>query len=92
MVTKAPIALILGAGANIGDATARLFSSKGYKVALAARSLNAADSTDDQLKIPADFSKTADIVAAFSKVKEKFGIPSVVVYNGWAPSLLPMLS
>jgi NAD(P)-dependent dehydrogenase (short-subunit alcohol dehydrogenase family) len=82
MAAKSPVVLILGAGSNIGQSVARTFASKGYKVALAARSLKEADSTDNQLNIPSDFSKTDDIVNAFAKVKEVFGIPSVVVYNG----------
>lgn len=82
MATKSPVVLILGAGSNIGQAIARTFSSKGYKVALAARSLKEADSTDRQLNIPSDFSKTDDVVNAFTKVKKVFGIPSVVIYNG----------
>jgi NAD(P)-dependent dehydrogenase (short-subunit alcohol dehydrogenase family) len=82
MTAKSPVILILGAGANVGQAVARTFASQGYKVALAARSLNEADSTDNQLNIPSDFSKTDDIVNAFAKVKKVFGIPSVVIYNG----------
>lgn len=82
MPTTSPIILILGAGPNIGQAVARIFASKGYKVALAARSLKEADSTDSQLHIPCDFSNSSDVVDAFTKVKEAFGIPSVVVYNG----------
>lgn len=82
MAAKSPVVLILGAGPTIGHAVARTFASKGYKVALAARSLKEADSTDNQLNITSDFSKTDDVVNAFAKVKEVFGIPSVVVYNG----------
>jgi NAD(P)-dependent dehydrogenase (short-subunit alcohol dehydrogenase family) len=82
MPGTSPIILILGAGPNIGQAVARTFASKGYKVALAARSLNEADSTDNQLSITSDFSNYNDVVNAFEKVNKVFGIPSVVVYNG----------
>jgi NAD(P)-dependent dehydrogenase (short-subunit alcohol dehydrogenase family) len=82
MAAKSPVVLILGAGPNIGQALVRIFASKGYKVVLAARSLKEADSTDNQLNIPSDFSKTDDVVNAFTKVKKVFGIPSVVIYNG----------
>lgn len=86
MAAKPPVVLILGAGPNIGQAVARTFASKGYKVALAARSLHEADSTDDQLSIPSDFSKTGDVVNAFAKAKKGFGI----VYNGkTSPSTAP---
>ena len=91
MAAKSPVALILGAGPNVGEAVARLFASKGYKIGLAARSVKEAESTDNQLNIPSDFTKTDDVVSAFAKVKERFGIPSVVVYNGMStrPPLCP---
>jgi len=89
MAAKYPVVLILGAGPNIGQAVARTFASKGYKVALAARSVKETDSTDTQLNIPSDFSKTDDVVNAFAKVKKVFGIPSVVVYNVSAVTFTP---
>ncbi|KAF4950701.1 hypothetical protein FSARC_13105 [Fusarium sarcochroum] len=89
MATKSPIVLIIGAGSNIGQSVARKFASKGYKVALAARSVNETESTDDQLNIKSDFSKTDDVVNAFAKVKKVLGIPSVVVYNVSASHLTP---
>src|ERR1700724_1286767 len=55
MPGTSPVILILGAGPNIGQAVARTFASKGYKVALTARSLREADSTDNQLNITSDF-------------------------------------
>ncbi|RSH89703.1 hypothetical protein EHS25_002254 [Saitozyma podzolica] len=89
MAAKSPIVLVLGAGANIGQSVARLFASKGYKVALAARSIKANDSTADQLNIPSDFSNTDAVVDAFAKVKQVFGIPSVVIYNASAVHFTP---
>lgn len=82
MTAKSPVILIFGAGPNIGQAVARTFASKGYKVALAARSLREADSTDNLLNIKSDVANPDDVVTTFTKVKEVFGIPSVVVYNG----------
>ncbi|KAK8844518.1 hypothetical protein IAR55_006364 [Kwoniella newhampshirensis] len=89
MAAKAPVVLILGAGPNIGHAVARTFASNGYKVAVAARSVKEANSTDTHLNIPSDFTKTNDVVDAFEKVKKVFGIPSVVVYNVSASTLTP---
>ncbi|KAF2675329.1 putative short chain type dehydrogenase [Microthyrium microscopicum] len=89
MAAKSPVVLILGAGSNVGQAVARTFASNGYKVALAARSLKEADSTDNQLNIPSDFSKTDDVVNAFTKTKAAFGIPSVVIYNASAGNFTP---
>ncbi|KIM96714.1 hypothetical protein OIDMADRAFT_44315 [Oidiodendron maius Zn] len=88
MPGTSPVILILGAGPNIGEAVARTFASKGYKVALAARSLREADSTENQLNITSDFANPNDVVNAFARVKKVLGIPSVVVYNAaaWTPS------
>lgn len=82
MAGASPVILILGAGPNIGQAVARTFASQGFKVALAARSLKEAESTDRQLNITTDFANSDEVVSAFEKVKKTFGIPSVVVYNG----------
>lgn len=82
MVGTSPVILIFGAGPNIGQAVARTFASKGYKVALAARSLKEADSTDKQLNITSDLANSNDVVNVFTKVQKVLGIPSVVVYNG----------
>ncbi|KFZ02891.1 hypothetical protein V502_11420 [Pseudogymnoascus sp. VKM F-4520 (FW-2644)] len=89
MSSTSPVILILGAGPNIGQAVARIFASKGYKVALAARSLREADSTDNQLNITCDFANSDDVVNAFERVNKVFGIPSVVVHNVSASTLTP---
>jgi NAD(P)-dependent dehydrogenase (short-subunit alcohol dehydrogenase family) len=77
-----PILLILGAGPNIGHSISHLFTSSGYKVALASRSQKESDSTATHLHIPCDFSSTSSVTNAFTTVHKAFGIPSVVVYNG----------
>jgi NAD(P)-dependent dehydrogenase (short-subunit alcohol dehydrogenase family) len=87
-----PVILILGAGKNIGQGVARAFASKGYKVALASRSLKEAESTSEQLNITSDFSNTDDIVHAFTRTKKELGVPSVVVYNGKPRSRPPKMS
>ncbi|KAI1268930.1 NAD(P)-binding protein [Xylariaceae sp. FL1019] len=89
MPGTSPVILILGAGPNIGQAVARKFASNGYKVGLAARSVKEAESTDSQLNIASDFTKSDDVVNAFNKVTQAFGIPSVVVYNVSASTFTP---
>lgn len=89
MTTTTPIALILGAGPNIGYAVSRLFASKGYKVALASRTPKHTDDTGAELHITSDFSAPEDVVKAFAQVKQSLGIPSVVVYNGKPSPILP---
>ncbi|KAH8901761.1 NAD(P)-binding protein [Thozetella sp. PMI_491] len=84
MPSASPVALILGAGANIGQHVSRAFAAKGYKIALAARSVKEEDSTSDQLYIRGDFSDPASVVKIFSDVKSRLGSPSVVIYNAAA--------
>ncbi|KAF4978074.1 hypothetical protein FZEAL_5500 [Fusarium zealandicum] len=84
MASKSPVALILGAGANIGKSVGRAFAAKGYKVALAARSLREEDSTPDHLNVRSDFSDPESIEKVFTKVKSQLGSPSVVIYNASA--------
>lgn len=82
------VALVLGAGPNAGQGIARNLAAKGYKLALVSRSAKEEDSTDSELRIAADLSDPTSIPGVFAKVKAKFGIPSVVVYNGNHPSHL----
>lgn len=82
MVNAPPVVLILGSGPNIGKHVTRAFAAKGYKVALASRSLKEEDSTADQVNISSDFSDPDSVIRTFSKVKSLLGPPSVVVYNG----------
>ncbi|KAH9230837.1 hypothetical protein K456DRAFT_1842235 [Colletotrichum gloeosporioides 23] len=89
MSEKSPVVLILGAGPKVGIPAAKAFASKGYKVAIAARSLDEADSTDEQLNIKSDFANPEDVVRAFAKVKKELGIPSVVIYNAGAATFSP---
>ena len=77
-----PVLLVLGAGSNIGLSVAKSFSAKGYKVALAARSLQDGVGEDGYLRLNIDLANTGEIHKAFTKVEEQFGIPTVVVYNG----------
>ena len=51
-----PIAFIIGAGQRIGAGVADALQSKGYKIALAARSLKPEDSSSERLLLPVDLS------------------------------------
>ncbi|CAI0650824.1 unnamed protein product [Colletotrichum noveboracense] len=81
MSEKSPVVLILGAGPKVGIPAAKAFASKGYKVAIAARSLDEADSTDEQLNIKSDFANPEDVssttvpgAATFSPPGDPFAI------------------
>ncbi len=82
MTSSHPVALILGAGANVGQSVVEAFTAKGYKVAAVARSLKEEESTADKLLLRGDFSDPASIKDIFSKVRSQLGPPHVVVYNG----------
>lgn len=77
-----PIAFIIGAGKNIGAGVANVLQSKGYRVALAARSLKQEDSTSDKLHLSVDLSNPDSISPAFATLRKQWGEPSVVLYNG----------
>lgn len=79
---KMSIVLILGAGANVGKSVAQKFASKGFKVAIASRTLTPEIQKLADISIKADFSNPATIKPLFDKVKSEIGTPSVVIYNG----------
>jgi len=80
-----PVLLILGAGPNIGAHVANKFAENGYQIALAARRLADGVQSDGHLHVQADLSKPETVPAVFEKVKQTFGLPSVVIYNGQSP-------
>lgn len=80
-IMSRPILLILGAGGNVGLQTASFFATKGFHVAIVARSLIAKD-YPSYLTINADLSDPNAIETVFEKVRKELGDPNVVVYNG----------
>jgi NAD(P)-dependent dehydrogenase (short-subunit alcohol dehydrogenase family) len=81
-MTSQKVILILGSGPNVGHHVSRAFAAKGYKVALASRSLKKEASTSEETHFQVDLSNPAAVPDLFTKVKEALGVPSVVVYNG----------
>ena len=81
-MSASKILLVLGAGGNVGASVASLFAQNGYKIALAARSLQDTVNEDGHLHIQADLANADSVESAFDKVTAKFGPPNVVVYNG----------
>ncbi|EHK26806.1 uncharacterized protein TRIVIDRAFT_55176 [Trichoderma virens Gv29-8] len=77
------VVLIFGYGPRIGVAVARAFASSGYKVAVVCRSNKLDDTAADYLSIRADLSDAYNVEGVFTEVKEKLGIPSVVIYNAF---------
>jgi NAD(P)-dependent dehydrogenase (short-subunit alcohol dehydrogenase family) len=81
-MSSTKIALIIGAGPNIGSALTKTFASKGYKVALAARRRPDGINSEGHLEVKVDLSTPDDVGVVFEKVQKAFGgPPSVVCYN-----------
>lgn len=77
------VLLILGYGPNIGKHTASKFASQGYKVAIAARSIETGLSKDSgYYGVKTDFSQDEKIASVFETVEKELGTPNVVLYNG----------
>jgi NAD(P)-dependent dehydrogenase (short-subunit alcohol dehydrogenase family) len=76
------IILIFGFGPRLGAGIARAFANKGYKVAVVSRTNKAIEPGDGYLWIQADMSDAFSVEGVFTTVRNKLGIPSVVVYNG----------
>jgi short-subunit dehydrogenase len=85
MKIKDKIAMVTGASSGIGRALAKLFSEKGAKVALVARSKEKLEALSKELPhsfaIPADMTVKADIERAVRKLTDRFGGIDILVNN-----------
>lgn len=77
-----PIVFIIGAGKNVGASTASIFLSKGYRVARAARSIETSIEDEDNISLKVDLASPDTVIAAFAKIRQVWGEPGVVIYNG----------
>ena len=78
------IVLIVGAGTGLSASLAKIFSSEGMSVALAARNIQKFSKIAKETKSQSyacDASNPAEVNRLFSEVKVKLGIPDIVVYN-----------
>ena len=85
-MTSKPILLLFGSGARVGETTTAIFSKAGYRVARVSRSLKSEESTSDILNVPGDLNDPTTVENVFATVREQWGEPSVVVYNGMSTS------
>lgn len=85
MDIKGKVAIVTGASAGIGLATAKLLSSKGAKLALVARSKDKLDKLAKQLpdaiSVVADMSKVDDVKKMVKQAYEHFGRIDILVNN-----------
>ncbi len=98
-----PVAIITGASSGIGEATARLFAQKGYRVALAARRLERLEALAEEIRaaggealpLLADVTSLEDIEYMVTATLDAWGQIDVLVNNAgfgrlrWLPNLDP---
>jgi NADP-dependent 3-hydroxy acid dehydrogenase YdfG len=88
MADEKKIATVVGVGAGLGAALARRFAA-GYAVALVARgedklktlAAEIAAAGGHALAVSADVSKSADVAAAFERIRRNLGDTDVLLYN-----------
>ncbi|MGP1395715.1 MAG: SDR family NAD(P)-dependent oxidoreductase [Inquilinaceae bacterium] len=86
--------LIVGAGAGLSAALARLCAADGMTVALAARSPDKLAALADDIgaaRYACDASRPEDVAGLFDRVTERHGAPSLVVYNPSARARGPIV-
>lgn len=89
MKLKDQVAIVTGAGRNIGEAIAKLFAQEGAKIAVvdmdAGRGANVAEAIrsagGEAISLVADVSSSADVAAMVAKVVEAFGGVDILVNN-----------
>ena len=82
--------LIVGVGQGLSASLARLFSSKGMKVVLAARNLDKLADLKKEINaetVECDSSDIESVKKLFKETDNKIGTPNLVIYNAsWRPS------
>src|SRR4029434_1396671 len=89
MKLKGQVAIITGAGRNIGKAMAKLFASEGAKVAVAEMHQGRGQAVVDEINkagyeamlVLGDVSKSSDVQEMVKKVVAKFGAIHILVNN-----------
>ena len=88
MTTAARVALVTGAGRGIGEAIAARLSADGWRVAVAARSVDpltrVAEATG-ALALPLDVTDAGAVTAAVAKVEAELGPLTLLVNNAGVP-------
>jgi NAD(P)-dependent dehydrogenase (short-subunit alcohol dehydrogenase family) len=85
------ILYIIGAGPRVGWGIAEKFRNEGYKVAVGSRAPDVpAAMGAGFIPIQVDAADPTSIASSFVTVREKLGIPNVVVFNGMLIALHPV--
>ncbi len=78
------VAMVTGGGSGLGEATARKFAARGYRVVVAGRNLQRCREVVDSiggLAVAADVTREPDVAALFETCAENFGRLDVLVNN-----------
>ena len=78
------VALIVGAGPGLSASIARLFASKGIKIALASRSVKKLESLKNEIKaetFSCDAGNIQSVLNLFKELDKSVGAPNIVIYN-----------
>ena len=81
---RGPVCVVVGVGPGIGEALARRFADRGYRVAVMARSadkLAALAGEIDGLAVPCDATDPASIEAALQRVATELGPVDTLLWN-----------
>ncbi|KZV87360.1 NAD(P)-binding protein [Exidia glandulosa HHB12029] len=73
------VALIVGAGANVGKGVTQQLKAKGYTVVVGSRSATKIEGASHAVKL--DVTKPETIKTAFAEVEKIAGPPNVVIFN-----------
>lgn len=77
------VAFIIGGGPRIGWSVASRLQSEGYKIAVGSRNPDTARAEESGfLPVSVDVSDSQSVRSGFETVRQKLGVPGVVVYNG----------
>jgi hypothetical protein len=83
-----PVIFVIGGGPRIGLSVARAFRDKGYTAVTASRNPDATRYSSLGIhSMTCDVTSTESLTEAFDQVRQKHGVPNVVVYNAAALTL-----
>ncbi|KAF9014569.1 hypothetical protein BDZ89DRAFT_995096 [Hymenopellis radicata] len=75
------VALIIGAGSNVGDSVAQTLLKQNYKVAVGSRNPKRDNLPAGLYPFTVDVTKPESIKSAFEKVTTEVGPPNIVIFN-----------
>ncbi|WWC60699.1 uncharacterized protein I303_103275 [Kwoniella dejecticola CBS 10117] len=83
------VAILFGLGPRIGQAVVNKFLREGYKVATVSRAQKTSEDSNS-FHVMADLADPSSVEPVFKRVQERWGSPSVVIYNAAAYTPTPI--